>query len=75
VGVERVAISLGALLAVAVGNAPDHYRDDPKIAPNLALLHAYLKTHYEAQPLLNKVVALWATNRFPICSPPPSGPR
>jgi hypothetical protein len=54
-----------ALLAVAVGNAPDHYRDDPKIAPNLALLHAYLKTHYEAQPLLNKVVALWATNRFP----------
>lgn len=54
-----------ALLAVAVGKAPDHYRDDPKIAPNLALLHAYLSSHYQSQPLLNKVVALWASNCFP----------
>jgi hypothetical protein len=54
-----------ALLAEAVGKAPDHYRDDPKIAPNLALLRSYLETHYAAQPLLNKVVALWASNCFP----------
>ncbi|MGD0632266.1 MAG: hypothetical protein ABR987_23320 [Terracidiphilus sp.] len=54
-----------ALMAVAVGNAPDHYRDDPKIAANLAALTGYLSSHYEAQPLLNKVVALWASNWFP----------
>jgi hypothetical protein len=54
-----------ALMAVAVGKAPDNYRNDPKIAANLAALTAYLSSHYEAQPLLNKVVALWASNWFP----------
>jgi squalene-hopene/tetraprenyl-beta-curcumene cyclase len=59
-----------ALMAVAVGKAPDHYRDDPKIAANLAALTAYLSSHYEAQPLLNKVVALWASNWFPTVLTP-----
>ena len=54
-----------ALMAVAVGKAPDLYRDNPKIAPSLALLRSYLQSHYEAQPLLNKVVALWAEKYFP----------
>jgi len=54
-----------ALMAVAVGKAPDHYRDDPKISANLAALAGYLRSHYDAQPLLNKVVALWASDSFP----------
>ncbi len=54
-----------ALMAVAVGRAPDRYRDDPAIVANLAALTGYLSSHYEAQPLLNKVVALWASNWFP----------
>jgi squalene-hopene/tetraprenyl-beta-curcumene cyclase len=54
-----------ALMAVAVAKAPDHYRDDPKIAANLTALTGYLSSHFEAQPLLNKVVALWASNWFP----------
>jgi len=54
-----------ALLAVAIGKAPDHYRDDPRIASNLAALTGYLHSHYEAQPLLNQVVALWASAWFP----------
>ncbi|MGO9337461.1 MAG: hypothetical protein ACLPY1_08140 [Terracidiphilus sp.] len=54
-----------ALMAVAVGKAPDHYRDDPKIASHLAALTGYLSSHYEAQPLLNKVVALWVSRWFP----------
>ncbi len=54
-----------ALMAVAVGKAPDDYRHDAKIAANLAALEGYLSSHYEAQPLLNKVVALWASNWFP----------
>ena len=54
-----------ALMAVAVGTAPDSYRDDPKIAANLTALREYLKSHYDAQPMLNKVVALWASVRIP----------
>ncbi len=53
-----------AMMAVAVGKAPGHYRDDPKIAANLAALRGYLKSHYEAQPLVNKIVALWAEKCF-----------
>ncbi|MEI6399596.1 MAG: hypothetical protein WCO71_12575, partial [Pseudomonadota bacterium] len=54
-----------ALFAVAVGNAPDNYRADPKISKNLDLLTTYLRSHFESQPLLNKIVALWATHTFP----------
>jgi len=54
-----------ALLALAVGRAPDHYRDDPKIAANLTLLANYLRTHYDTQPLVNKVAALWANSAMP----------
>jgi hypothetical protein len=54
-----------ALMAVAVSEAPDGYRNDPRIAANLALLTGYLSSHYEAQPLLNKVVALWAAQSYP----------
>ena len=54
-----------ALMAVAVGQAPDGYKKDAKIAGNVAALTGYLSSHYEAQPLLNKVVALWASRYFP----------
>ena len=54
-----------ALMAVAVGTAPDKYRDDPRIAANVAALRGYLKSHYDAQPVLNKVIALWASVRIP----------
>jgi len=54
-----------ALMAVAVADAPDSYRSDPKIATNLTSLLTYLQTHYDYQPLLNKIVALRAAARFP----------
>ena len=54
-----------ALMAVAVGKAPEGYRDDPRIASNLAALLGYLRSHYDAQPLVNKVVAMWADKYFP----------
>jgi squalene-hopene/tetraprenyl-beta-curcumene cyclase len=54
-----------ALMAMAVGKAPDRYRDDPKITSNSAALIGYLRSHYEAQPLLNQIVALWASASFP----------
>ncbi|WP_348260692.1 hypothetical protein P8935_12860 [Telmatobacter sp. DSM 110680] len=54
-----------AMLAVAVGKAPDQYRDNPKIAASLRALYGYLRSEYDAQPLVNKVVALWAAQYFP----------
>jgi squalene-hopene/tetraprenyl-beta-curcumene cyclase len=54
-----------ALMAIAVSKAPGNYRNDAKVAGHVALLTAYLVSHYEAQPLLNKVVALWAAESFP----------
>ena len=54
-----------ALMARTVAKAPDHYRDDPKIAENVAALTAYLRSHYESQPLLNQIVAMWASPSYP----------
>lgn len=54
-----------ALMAVAVGNTPGQYRKDQKIATSLALLRGFIQSHYDAQPLLNKVVGLWASASMP----------
>jgi squalene-hopene/tetraprenyl-beta-curcumene cyclase len=54
-----------ALIAMAIGKAPDDYRADPSIAGNLDLLISYLRSHYEGQPLLNQIAALWAAEVFP----------
>ena len=61
-----------ALMAVTVAKAPDHYRDDPGVAPHLAALVGYLHSHYEDQPLLNKIVAIWAQVSFPAIMDPAS---
>jgi squalene-hopene/tetraprenyl-beta-curcumene cyclase len=53
------------MAALAVGTAPDGYRDDPKIQKNLELLRGYLRRDYAAQPLVNKVALLWASSRLP----------
>ena len=54
-----------ALMAMAVARAPGGYAHDEKIAANVERLRGYLRSHYEAQPLLNKIVVLWATGRDP----------
>ena len=51
-------------MALAVGWAPERYRNDRKIQPNIQLLRTYLKTNYDAQPLLNRVVLLWASTQM-----------
>jgi hypothetical protein len=62
-----------ALAALAVGIAPDNYRDDPKIQPNLELLRAYLRREYHTQPLVNRLVLLWASAKLPgLLTPPES---
>ena len=54
-----------ALMEMAVNRAPGEYHKDAKIATNLALLRSFLQSHYGAQPLLNKLVVLWATAKDP----------
>jgi hypothetical protein len=56
----------GATLAdVAVGIAPDDYKDTPAIQSRLHLLTDYLHRNYDVQPLANKIVVLWASGRMP----------
>ncbi len=50
-----------ALMAGAVGRAPGGYAKEAKVAAHLELLQGYLRSHYAAQPLLNKIAALWAS--------------
>lgn len=52
-------------MALALGWAPAEYRRNHAIQPNLKLLRAYLKREYASQPLLNRVVLLWASARLP----------
>ena len=54
-----------ALMAVAVGKAPERYRFEPAKADHVKALCDYLKGHFEKQPLLNKAMALWASRWFP----------
>jgi squalene-hopene/tetraprenyl-beta-curcumene cyclase len=54
-----------ALMAIQVVREPGSYAAQPEVAQSLKSLTAYLQTHYEAQPLLNKIVALWADHSFP----------
>jgi hypothetical protein len=54
-----------ALMAVQVAKEPGSYARQKEIQQPLQALTEYLRTHYEAQPLLNKIVALWANKSFP----------
>jgi hypothetical protein len=53
------------LAAVAAGIAPGNYISEPGVQENLRSLREYLGARYEAQPLFNRIVLLWASARFP----------
>ncbi len=52
-------------MALALGWMPDRYRQEKAIQPNVKLLRAYLKREYASQTLLNKMVLLWASEKWP----------
>jgi squalene-hopene/tetraprenyl-beta-curcumene cyclase len=58
------------LAAIAVGLAPENYKDSPAIQPRLHLLTQYLLRDYETQPLVNRIVVLWASSQLPALLPP-----
>ena len=53
------------MAAIATATAPDGYRDDPKIQHNLALLRSYLQRESPSQPLVNRMLLLWASSKLP----------
>jgi len=53
------------MAALAVGIAPDDYRNDPEIQGNLTLLRGYLRREAPQQPLVNRILLLWASTRLP----------
>ncbi len=54
-----------ALMALALGWTPDQYRHSPNVHAHVKALRSYLKREYSTQPLLNRVMVLWASARFP----------
>ena len=62
---EGSAYQGATLAALAVGMAPDGYANAAAIQPQLNLLRAYLRGRYAAQPMMNKVVLLWASTKLP----------
>ena len=52
-------------MALATGWAPESYRKSSAIQPNLRSLRAYLKREYSSQPLVNRIVLLWASKNLP----------
>jgi squalene-hopene/tetraprenyl-beta-curcumene cyclase len=54
-----------ALAALAVGMAPERYRDRPDVRDHLRLLREYIRRECERQPSIHQVVALWASTKVP----------
>jgi hypothetical protein len=54
-----------ALLAMALGNAPDRYANGPDIRGHLELLQEYLRRQYAAQSVMSQLYVLWASARIP----------
>ena len=58
-----------ALAALAAGSAPAEYRQEPGVQTHLAALRGYLERVWEAQPLHDRLVLLWASTRLPDALP------
>jgi squalene-hopene/tetraprenyl-beta-curcumene cyclase len=54
---------LGATLAaIAIGQAPEAYADSADIQDNLKQLRTFFQRELDRQPLLNKIMAVWASS-------------
>src|SRR5262245_37464570 len=54
-----------ALATLAVAEAPDSYRSEPAVQRRIQLLREYLEREDARQPLLNRLVLLWASAKLP----------
>ncbi len=53
-----------ALAALAAGIAPDGYLKERAVQSNVNELRAYLRREYSSQPLVNRIVLLWASAKY-----------
>lgn len=49
-----------ALMAIAVNNTPESYREDPVVRQRTGKLQEYLQKTYSAQPAINQLYVIWA---------------
>jgi len=62
---DESAYQGAAMFAIALGNAPGHYADDPATAAHVLQLQHYLQRLYPTQPLMSQIYILWASARMP----------
>lgn len=58
-----------SLAALAVGSAPQEYRDRPAVREGVAALTGYLQRAMPGQPLHNRLMTLWASSKLPEALP------
>ncbi len=49
-----------ALMAIAVDDTPEQYKDDPEVHEHLTELQEYLRKTYSGQPTINQLYVIWA---------------
>jgi squalene-hopene/tetraprenyl-beta-curcumene cyclase len=54
-----------AMAALAVGSAPESYRERPEVKERIAALADYLARERSAQPLHNRLALAWASSKLP----------
>ncbi len=62
---EESAFQGATYMALAAGLAPEGYAREPANKTRLDLLRGYLARSYDAQPIANKLVLLWASAKLP----------
>jgi squalene-hopene/tetraprenyl-beta-curcumene cyclase len=62
---EESAYQGATYMALAAGMAPEGYAREPTNKARLDLLRGYLQRNYDAQPIANKLVVLWAAAKLP----------
>jgi squalene-hopene/tetraprenyl-beta-curcumene cyclase len=54
-----------ALMAVTLGNTPDHYVNEPGVREHVERMKDYLRRQYAAQPVMSQLYVLWASALMP----------
>jgi squalene-hopene/tetraprenyl-beta-curcumene cyclase len=54
-----------ALMAIAVNETPQQYRDDPKVHQHVTDLQGYLRRTYSGEPAINQIFVIWAAAEMP----------
>lgn len=54
-----------AMMAVALGDAPNRYASEPGVREHVNRLKDYLRRQYAAQPLMSQLYVFWASVRMP----------